>query len=88
MEGFADEQRPNIPLAGNVFQLLEIDSNTRALHCLDTLRGDSKFIADGKPNSLLANIEREHSAARPSHPRSFIVAIQIVQLRIIEGITC
>ena len=42
------------------FQLLEIRSNTRALQCLDTLRTDSKFIANGKPNSPFANIEREY----------------------------
>src|SRR4051794_6815274 len=59
MEGFADQKRPYIPLEGNVFQVLEIVSNTRALQCVDTLRSDSKLIAHRKPNSLFADVERE-----------------------------
>jgi hypothetical protein len=88
MEGFADQQRPDIPLEGNVFQVLEIVSNTRALKCVDALRSNSKFITHGKPNSLLANIEREYTATRLARSRKLILSIQIVQLRIIEGIAC
>lgn len=83
MEGAADEQRPDIPMAGNFFQLLEIGSYTGALQRLDTLRSDSKFIAYGEPNSLFAYIEREYPAERRTRFRSFIASIQIVQLRII-----
>jgi hypothetical protein len=88
MKRFANQQRPDIPLARNVFQLLEIISDTRAVQRVDTLCGDSKFIANGKPDSFLPHIEREYAAARPARFLTVIVSIQIAQLRIIEGITC
>ena len=87
MEGFANQQGPDIPLSGKVLQLLEIGSDTRALKCFNALRSDSKFITNGKANSLSTDIEREYTGARLAHSRKLIVSIQIVQLRIIEAIT-
>ncbi len=56
VERRADEQAGGVPLPGNLFQLLEILSNTRSFERCEALRSDPKLIANREPNPFLAYI--------------------------------
>jgi hypothetical protein len=84
VKGLAHQQTPDVPAASNFFQLLEISSNTGALQRLEALRGYSKLVSNREPNSLLADIKRQHTSARRAQARNLTVWIAALQLRIIE----